>query len=75
MAIEKIKKLLQEKIGLYTQSIGESSVRSAVDIRLQQCEVDSIEQYFNLLIGSRMEFDALVEEIVIPETGTLRYQQ
>jgi len=75
MSVESIKNILKDKIGLYTQSIGESSVLSAIETRMQIHGLRGIDRYHELLIDSRMEFDALVEEIVVPETWFFRYKK
>jgi len=72
MSLDAIKELLLKKIGLDTETIGSSSLQHALDTRLAVVQRDNLADYFRLLSTQRRELDALIEEIVVPETWFFR---
>jgi len=72
MPLQGIKTLLLNKIGLDTETIGDSSLQHAVDKRLAATQKTDLGDYFALLSKDRRELDALIEEIVVPETWFFR---
>lgn len=67
-----IKNLLHQKIGLNASSIGDSSIERAIKHRLSLNKIDSVKQFYELLLSDAEELSALVEEIVVPETWFFR---
>ena len=67
-----IKKLLHQKIGLNSQSIGDSSIERALKHRLAITKVGTVKQYYELILQDADEFTGLVEEVVVPETWFFR---
>ena len=71
-AAREIEALLQRGIGLNAQSVGPSLVALAVRSRMKKRGLKSIAEYAKLPGSSEAEFQALVEEIVVPETWFFR---
>lgn len=77
----KIEIFLNDTMGLHSASIGSFPIASAVQRRMasidQQCADINIdaETYLVRLLGSTEELDALIEEVVIPETWFFRNQE
>ena len=67
-----IKKLLQQKIGLNASSVGDSSIDRAIRQRLSSNKLDSVKEYYELLLANSAELAELVEEVVVPETWFFR---
>ena len=72
MYLAKIKQLLNEKIGLNPDSVGESSIVRAVSHRMAALKMDSQRDYCNILADSKQECNELIEEVVVPETWFFR---
>ncbi len=77
MALKKIKAMLQEAIGLYSCSIGDTSIERAIHHRMQALDipVSGIKgetEYLLRIRNNRKEFDELIEEVVVPETWFFR---
>jgi len=72
MSIEAIKLILEEKIGLNPESVGDSSIQRAITHRLTQLKITDIIQYHALLLGNSKELRELIEEIIVPETWFFR---
>jgi len=72
MSLDAIKALLLNKIGLDTSTIGDSSVLHALEKRRVAVKRDNLDEYYQMLAGNRLELDALIEEIVVPETWFFR---
>lgn len=72
MSLNKIKQLLQQRIGLNPESIGESSISRAISHRLSVLKIDSSREYLQLLAESTQELNELIEEVVVPETWFFR---
>jgi len=67
-----IEALLQRGIGLDVLSIGPSMVALAVRTRMKKRGTKSTTDYAALVAASETEFQALVEELVVPETWFFR---
>ena len=67
-----IEALLQRSIGLDVRSLGPSLISLAVRTRMKNRQIKDIIEYVKLLNASETEFQALVEEIVVPETWFFR---
>ncbi len=72
----RIETILKETMGLHSASIGSSIIASAVQRRMFACGQEpadiSAEAYLAQLLASGGELDALIEEVVIPETWFFR---
>ena len=67
-----IEALLKQRIGLDPKTIGSSTIARAVNQRLRDCEVFDLRTYLKRLQTSTEELDALIENIVVPETWFFR---
>ncbi len=75
-ALGRIETILKETMGLHSASIGSAAIISAVQRRMSACGQDradiSAEAYLAQLLVPGGELDALIEEVVIPETWFFR---
>lgn len=53
-------------------SVGESSIKRAVDQRLAYLDIKTSSEYFMVLSNSPSEINELIEEVVVPETWFFR---
>lgn len=67
-----IETLLQQKIGLNAKTIGSSTINKSIHRRMSNCSLSDLTTYLKLLQTSTKELDALIEEIVVPETWFFR---
>jgi chemotaxis protein methyltransferase WspC len=67
-----IEALLQDKIGLDSQTIGSGTVSRAITRRMSDCGLSSLTTYLKQLQGSTKELEALIEEVVVSETWFFR---
>ena len=72
MDLAKIKQLLQDRIGLNPDSVGESSIKRAVGQRMAALQVDTLREYYKTLSEHTAEIHELIEEVVVPETWFFR---
>ena len=77
MSLAKIKTMLQEVIGLYPSSIGDTSIERAIHHRMQALGIATSgvkgeRDYLRRIQRDKEEFDELVEEVVVPETWFFR---
>jgi chemotaxis protein methyltransferase WspC len=72
MALTDFEHLLKASIGLDAGSIGESSVERAVQERLSACALPDRHAYWERLRSSGTELQALIEEVIVPETWFFR---
>ena len=72
MALDSIKELLQERIGLHADSIGVSSIERAIGHRMNHIGVTTASAYYSIIVSDPVEFSELVEEVVVPETWFFR---
>jgi chemotaxis protein methyltransferase WspC len=76
MSLSAIEELLKQSMGLDVHTTGESSILRAAQRRMEATGQDQdLDGYFRLLRQSRLELDALIEEIVVPETWFFRDQR
>jgi chemotaxis protein methyltransferase WspC len=71
-SVRQIEALLLRSIGLNIRSVGSSMVTLAVQARRRKRGVGSDAEYLQLVSSSPKEFQALVEEVVVPETWFFR---
>jgi chemotaxis protein methyltransferase WspC len=70
--LDDISMLLQQRIGLNSQSLGGRGVERAVQRRMAQRKLAQAEQYWIELQESEIEFARLVDEVVVPESWFFR---
>ncbi|MBC8123737.1 MAG: hypothetical protein H7Y22_18100 [Gemmatimonadaceae bacterium] len=70
-----ISRLLQATTGLNLTSISPSIVERAVRRRMENCTTTCIEDYWQHLERTTGELDALIDEVVIPETSFFRNRE
>ena len=64
--------LLADQIGLDVASVGEGLIHRGVEIRMKQLGVRRLEDYERILLEPTGEIQALIEEVVIPESWFFR---
>ena len=72
MALDDFEHLLKASIGLDPGSVGESSIERAVQGRLSACALPDRHAYWERVRSSGTELQALIEEVVVPETWFFR---
>ena len=72
MAFADIENLLHAHMGLHSATVGSSTVAKAIKQRMRECNIDSVDDYHELLQCSATEFNALVDTVIIPETWFYR---
>lgn len=72
MTLEKIATLLYDSIGLNAKSIGNQAILDAINIRIDECNLDDIQSYYEKVSTQNSELKELIEEVVIPETWFFR---
>ncbi len=68
----RIEQLLRRTIGLEAAAVGASGIQRAVRLRMRSLGLKRPEDYEQLLRDSRMEWDELVESVVVAETWFFR---
>ncbi|MDY7559293.1 CheR family methyltransferase [Pseudomonas sp. 10B1] len=66
---------LKNRIGLDVASVGEAIIERAVRQRSILAKSQSIEDYWQLLLTSATEQQALIEAVIVPETWFFRYPE
>ncbi|MBD2299657.1 protein-glutamate O-methyltransferase CheR [Nostoc sp. FACHB-190] len=67
-----IEALLRSKIGLDVNSIGSGAIASAIYQRMADCGISEMSSYWGYLQDSPQEWEALIENVIIPETWFFR---
>jgi len=67
-----IEALLQQKIGLNAKTIGSRNIAKSINLRMLNCSISNLTSYLKLLQTSTKELEALIEDIVVPETWFFR---
>ncbi len=70
-----IERLLEEKIGLSAEAIGSRVIEKAVHKRMTVYDLTDVGAYLRQLQVSELEWNELVETVVIPETWFFRNHQ
>jgi chemotaxis protein methyltransferase WspC len=70
--MEQIEKLLREKMGLDAASVGSGSIQRVIRLRMKSLGVSDTIDYRELLTLSEVEWDELVEAVVVTETWFFR---
>lgn len=63
---------MKTRTGMDSQSVGLSVIEQAVWRRMSSLQIDNYQGYYDRLIGSNEEFQALVDEAMVPETWFFR---
>lgn len=71
-SLSQIEEILREGIGLNPSTVGRSLVQRAAQRRTQKCGIDGLDAYADRLSRDSRELQALVEEVVVPETYFFR---
>lgn len=72
MSLEKISSLLYDSMGLHTESIGEKAILDSIQTRMEECNIQDIEEYYKKISTQSDELKELIEEVVVPETWFFR---
>lgn len=72
MALAALEQLLQASMGLSVASIGSAAIARAVRERLSVCKIGNLHAYLERVRASDTELQALIEEVVVPETWFFR---
>jgi len=70
--MKRIERLLKDKIGLDSGSIGSTLIERSVRLRAKNLGLQSIEEYERLVESSEPEWNELVESVVVTETWFFR---
>ncbi|HHJ17760.1 MAG TPA: hypothetical protein ENJ80_13800 [Gammaproteobacteria bacterium] len=74
MTLPAIERLLKQKMGLHSSTVGSGTISQAVEQRMRACGVTDIDDYRNIISQSATELGALIDTVVIPETWFFRDQ-
>ncbi len=72
MPLSTIERLLKERMGLHSATVGSATVSQAVEQRMRACGIDEPGAYAQIVSHSDTELDALIDTVVIPETWFFR---
>jgi chemotaxis protein methyltransferase WspC len=72
MPLTAIEQILKQRMGLHSATVGSATVLQAVERRMRDCDMDSIDDYLQILRHSATEMDALIDDVIIPETWFYR---
>jgi chemotaxis protein methyltransferase WspC len=72
MVWDEIERKLRKTIGLDPKTLGSRGIAKAVRERMEVCGVENVDTYLNAWLCSPQEFQALIEETVVPETWFFR---
>lgn len=72
MSFAGVEALLRDSMGLSPASIGSPAIARAVQQRMHERGIATVEDYLPRLQGSRTELAALIELVVVPETWFFR---
>jgi chemotaxis protein methyltransferase WspC len=70
--MERIEKMLREKMGLDAASVGSGLIQRVIRLRMKGLGISDATAYRELLTRSRAEWDELVEAVVVTETWFFR---
>jgi len=72
MPLTAIEQILKQRMGLHSATVGSATVLQAVERRMRDCDMHSIDDYLQVLRHSATEMDALIDDVIIPETWFYR---
>ncbi|MBD2292699.1 chemotaxis protein [Anabaena sphaerica FACHB-251] len=67
--------LLRKKIGLDPNSIGSDAIARAIEQRMLECRITNINSYLEIIQTYPQEWDALIDNLIIPETWFFRERE
>ncbi|AFY48752.1 methylase of chemotaxis methyl-accepting protein [Nostoc sp. PCC 7524] len=67
--------LLRQKIGLDANSIGSASITRAIEQRMADGKITDIACYLEQLQESNLEWEALIDSVIVPETWFFRERE
>lgn len=70
--MERIERAIRERVGLDPQSVGPSTIRRTIRLRMKQNGVSDPKDYLALLGRSNSEWNELVETVIVAETWFFR---
>lgn len=70
-----IESLLEEKIGLSVDAVGSETISTAVSKRMESVGMADIQTYLLHLEKSKIEWEKLVETVIVPETWFFRNRE
>ena len=70
--MKRIEELLRETMGLDAASIGATSIHRTARLRMKSLGLKRMEDYHQLLAKSRVEWNELVESVIVTETWFFR---
>jgi chemotaxis protein methyltransferase WspC len=70
--LDRIENILRHRIGLDPAAIGATMIRRAVELRMNELGLADLETYSFLIRDSQSELQALIEEVVVPESWFFR---
>lgn len=59
-------------MGLHVDTIGKQAILDSVNIRMSECDITKIDDYYQKISTQSKELKELIEEVVIPETWFFR---
>ncbi len=68
----RIESVLTEQFGLEPESVGSNVIRRGVRLRMEELGLRDLNDYLAVMTGSGAELQALVEEVVVPESWFFR---
>jgi len=72
MPLRAIERLLKNRMGLHSSTVGSGTILHAVEQRMRDCAITDITDYGHVLSHSDTELDALIDTVIIPETWFFR---
>jgi chemotaxis protein methyltransferase WspC len=75
VSLKEIEDLLEHKIGLSADTIGSEIIAAAVQSRMARCGFIDAEAYLKRIRESELEWEELIEALVVPETWFFRNQE
>ena len=72
MVLDTITTLLRQRVGFDAKIIGDRKISRAVEHRRTACRLPNVEAYLQVLQSSSQELEALIEQLVVPETWFFR---
>lgn len=75
MSLKAIERLLEQKIGLSVETVGADAVGTVIRRRMAECQAHDETAYLRYLSEHDVEWDELIEAVVVPETWFFRNEE
>lgn len=72
MSLKKVEQFLYHSMGLDGNTIGPSAITQAVKQRMASCQLHEIAHYHDRLLTDEEEVQALIDQVIVPETWFFR---